>query len=82
MGGTNNVQARARDSRAATIAQIRRAHIRQQLTPEEQAEFDEHYGEEEDLIYEEYEEDAEQNQLESEVAEDQQNQEQMDYYMQ
>jgi hypothetical protein len=34
------------------------------------------------LIYEEYEEDAEQNQLESEVAEDQQNQEQMDYYMQ
>ena len=29
----------------------RREHIRQQLTPEEQREFDEHYGDESDLLF-------------------------------
>jgi len=76
---------RARDARITTLAQVRRHHIRQQLTPEEQQEFDEHYGEEDDLMYEEEDEEGE---LEDQEDEDDlddeadENQDQMDYYMQ
>mgnify|MGYP001464318302 CR=1 FL=1 len=73
----------------ATLAQVRRAHIRQQLTEEEQIEFDEHYGEEDDLMYEEEEE--EESQQSEELDEEDQdhrhvaempNEDEMDFYMQ
>jgi len=64
----------------ATLAQVRRAHIRQQLTPEEQLEFDEHYGEEDDLLYEE-EEESDEDDDDEEEGEGEPNQDEMDYYM-
>ena len=49
------------------MAQARRHHLRQQLTPEEQAEFDEHYGNEEDLMFED---DDMENQIDEECEGD------------
>ena len=42
----NSNLVRARDARITSLAQARRHHLRQQLTAEEQKEFDEHYGDE------------------------------------
>ena len=48
------------------------------MSPEEQAEFDQHYGEEDDLLYE----DDEEFMGESLTTEEMQQQEQIEYYMQ
>ena len=40
------------EARIGSLAQARRHHLRQQLTAEEQAEFDEQYGDEEDMLFE------------------------------
>lgn len=58
-GSTNGI--RARDARITSLAQARRHHLRQQLTEEEQREFDEQYGDEADadiIFAEEEEEEA------------------------
>lgn len=51
------------------MAQARRHHLRQQLTPEEQEEFDEQYGDEDDLLFEE-EEDGLEHQIDEECEGD------------